>query len=388
VTVAVVEVGPATIRGPNRADMEWVSAAIAGIDDALTLIDDRPVGVADVWRTVMHDVVGGSTETVVVVCPTGWPSSRVERVRDAAGTVAHDVVVRRRAEALRDGLADRLATVVEIAPEFVIVSPPGGNVQVVMRGGAEAILAAIPMSMAVLLDGPEGVEGAGPLIDTVADRLRHNAIDVTIVDRDWIRRSVEACLTEDEDGNAETLPPAGRLGRTTAVLAGTLVSAAVLCGGFAVRDDPEPPVPKMPMTLLVEGRVGVMVPAQWRVQRVTSGPGSARVQVVSPGDANVAVHITQSSLASHLSHEQVAESLRSALSQEPDGVFVEFNPTDRRADQTVVTYREIRTDHHIAWFVVIDESLRIAIGCQSAPGDEEAVHAACDQAVRSAHAVF
>jgi type VII secretion-associated protein (TIGR03931 family) len=386
VTVIVVEVGPVTVRGPNQAHVEWVSAGIEGIDDELTLIDDRPVAVADVWRTIMHDVIDGSTETIVIVCPTGWASSRVERVRDAVGTVTDDVVVLRRAQAIRDGLADRLATVVEIEPELVVVSPPGGNVQVVMRGDEEAVLAAIPMSMAVLLDGPEGVEGAVPLVGAVADRLRANGVDVRIVDRHWVRRSVQARWTQDED--CETRPPAGRFGRATAVLAGTLVSAAVLCGGFAMRDDQEPSVPKMPMTLLVEGRVGVMVPAQWRVQRVTSGPGSARVQVVSPDDANVAVHITQSSLVSHQSHEQVAESLRSALSKEPDGVFLEFNPADRRADQAVMTYREIRTDHHIAWFVLIDESLRIAIGCQSAPGDEEAVREACDQAVRSAHAVF
>jgi len=38
--------------------------------------------------------------------------------------------------------------------------------------------------------------------------------------------------------------------------------------------------------------------------------------------------------------------------------------------------------------VLIDGSLRIAIGCQSAPGHEDAVRQACDQAVRSAHAVF
>ena len=57
-------------------------------------------------------------------------------------------------------------------------------------------------------------------------------------------------------------------------------------------------------------------------------------------------------------------------------------------DQSVVTYREIRADRHITWFVLIDESLRIAIGCQSAPGHEEAVREACDQAIRSAHAVF
>ena len=142
------------------------------------------------------------------------------------------------------------------------------------------------------------------------------------------------------------------------------------------------------MTLLVEGRVGVMVPAQWVVQRVTSGPGSARVQVVSPTDADIAVHVTQSSLPPHQSHEQVAESLRSALRDEPDGVFVDFNPSDRRADQPVVTYREIRADHHITWVVLVDESLRIAIGCQSAPGQEEAVREVCDQAIRSAHAVF
>jgi type VII secretion-associated protein (TIGR03931 family) len=142
------------------------------------------------------------------------------------------------------------------------------------------------------------------------------------------------------------------------------------------------------MTLLVEGRVGVMVPAQWVVERVTAGPGSARVQVVSPTDTDAAVHITQSPLAPHSSHEAEVESLRSMLSQQPNGVFVDFNPSDRRADQAVATYREVRTDHHVAWAVLIDKSMRIAIGCQSAPGHEAAVRDACDKAIRSAHAVF
>ena len=99
-TGIVVEVGPATVRGPNHADAEWISAGIDGIDDELTLIDECPVTVADVWRTVMHDVVGGSADTIALVCPTWWASSRVDRVRDAASTVAHDVVVLRRAQAL------------------------------------------------------------------------------------------------------------------------------------------------------------------------------------------------------------------------------------------------------------------------------------------------
>jgi type VII secretion-associated protein (TIGR03931 family) len=387
VTGVVVEVGPATVRGPNDADVEWVSAGIDGIDDELTLIDDRPVAVADVWRTVIHDTVGGPVEAIVLVCPTWWASSRVDCVRRAASSVATDVVVLGRAEVLRDGQRDRLTTVVEIAPEFVVLSSPEGDVQVAARGDANAIVAKIPLSSTVLVDAPEGAPGAGAVAAAITDRLRANGVAVTIADRGWVRRSLEACPSQDEARGPDARPSKKRGGRATAVLAGTLLSAAVLGGGLAARHDVQAPVAKMPMTLLVEGRVGVMVPAQWVVQRVTSGPGSARVQVVSPADADIAVHMTQSALAQR-SHEAVAESLRDALSQQPGGVFVEFNPSDRRADQSVMTYREMRAGHHIAWFVLIDESLRIAIGCQSAPGREEAVREACDQAIQSAHAVF
>ena len=369
-------------------DPEWVSAGIDGIDDELTLIGECPVDVADVWRAVMQDVIGGCADAVVLVCPTWWPSSRVDLVRDAACTVAKDCVVMQRAQVLRDGLPDRLTTVVEVAPEFVVVSPPGGDMVVVARADTEAIVATIPMSMAVLLDGPEAVEGACPLVAVIADRLRANGIVANIADRDWVRRGVDALPSQEDGHGGQTRPDSYRARRATAVLVGMLLSAAALCGGFAARQDVPRSAAGMPMTLLVEGRVGIMVPAQWVVQRVTSGPGSARVQVVSPTDADIAVHVTQSSLPPHQSHEQLAESLHSALTQQPAGVFVDFNPSDRRADQPVVTYRELRAGHHITWVVLVDESLRIAIGCQSAAGHEDAVREVCDQAIRSAHAVF
>jgi type VII secretion-associated protein (TIGR03931 family) len=387
-TGVVVEIGPGTVRGPNHADAEWVSAAIEGIDDELTLIDECPVAVADVWQAVIQDVVGGCSETIVLVCSTWWSSSRVDRVREAACSVAKDCVVLPRAQALRERLPDRLTTVVEIANEFVVVSRPGGDMQVVARGDTEAVVATIPMSTAVLLDDPDGVEGAAALIATVADRLRVKGIAVTIADRDWARRGGDATPSLEASRSAQTRPVRFRGRRATAVLVGTVFSAAALCGGFAARHDVPRSDANLPMTLLVEGRVGVMVPAQWVVERVTSGPGSARVQVVSQADADIAVHVTQSPLPPHPSHDQVAESLRSALSHEPGGVFVDFNPADLRAGRSVVTYREIRADRHIAWVVLVDESLRIAIGCQSAPGREETVREVCDHAIRSAHAVF
>jgi type VII secretion-associated protein (TIGR03931 family) len=51
-----------------------------------------------------------------------------------------------------------------------------------------------------------------------------------------------------------------------------------------------------------------------------------------------------------------------------------------------VTYREVRADRHVAWTVLVDGDVRIAIGCQSPPGREELVQDACEQAIRSAHA--
>jgi type VII secretion-associated protein (TIGR03931 family) len=218
--------------------------------------------------------------------------------------------------------------------------------------------------------------------------VRANGVAVTIADRDWVRRSVDPVPSQNEVRVAEARPSSNRGRRVAAVLGGTLLSVSALCGGFLSRHDVDHSAVGMPMTLVVEGRVGVIVPAQWVVQRITTGPGSARLQVVSPTDADIALHVTQSSLPLHQSHAQVAASLRSALAEEPDGVFVEFNPSDRRADQPAVTYREIRADHHIAWVVLTDGSLRIAIGCQSAPGREAAVREACEAAIRSAHAVF
>jgi type VII secretion-associated protein (TIGR03931 family) len=168
-----------------------------------------------------------------------------------------------------------------------------------------------------------------------------------------------------------------------------VVSAAVLIAGFTVLPGGgyDPRIGEMPMTLLVEARIAVMVPATWTARRITSGPGSARVQVVSPTDGNVALHITQSTVPQTSSLETTADSLLEALGEAADGAFVEFNPSDRRAGRDAVTYREIRVERHIAWTVLVDGTARIAIGCQSVSGRDELVREPCDRAIRSAHAV-
>jgi type VII secretion-associated protein (TIGR03931 family) len=119
------------------------------------------------------------------------------------------------------------------------------------------------------------------------------------------------------------------------------------------------------------------------MRRVVAGPGSDRLQITSPMDPEVALHVTQSRVALS-SLDATAEFLKDAIDAAPAGVFVDFNPSDRSAGRPAVTYREIRAGHDIAWTVWVDKAVRISIGCQSRSGRGDAVSHECDLAVRSA----
>lgn len=379
----LIEVGPGTIRGPNHVCPEWVSVALDYVDDELALLDDRPVPVRDVWEDVMRAVTGAGVDAAVVVCPAWWSPTRIDTVRRAAHAVAAEVVVVERIAMLRDGIpAD--TTIVEITADVVVVTVADTIVAVVPRqesaGDADAIAAVVPAPAGVLVDAPSAVPGADALASLIASRMRTIGVPVRIADDGWVLRAAKEHLLPQP-----ATPVRVRDRKALAVLLGTL-STAVLCG-FAVMYDEEPRADGMPMTLLVEGRVGVMVPTAWTAQRITSGPGSARVQVISPTDADIALQITQSVAPLPSSLASTANSLHAAFAEAPDGAFVDFNPSARRADRDAVTYREVRSERHVAWTVLVDGAARIAIGCQSAPGREHLVRQACESAIRSAHAV-
>lgn len=380
----VIEIGPGTIRGADDVRPEWVSVALECIDDELALLDDRPVSVQDVWDDVMNAVARDNVDTAVLVCPAWWSVARCDRARRAARTVADEVVVVERIAMLREGVSAE-TTIVEITCDVVLVTAVDAIVAVVPRqepvADADAIAAAVAAPAGVLVDAPAGVPGAEALASLIASRVRGIGVPVRIADDSWVLRAAVAHRSPDPE-------PVVEVGnrRAPAVLIGTL-SAAILCGGFVLMHDAEPRADNMPVTLLVEGRVGVMVPAGWTAQRITTGPGSARVQVVSPTDTDTALQITQSVSPLRASLASTADSLHAAFAETTDGAFVEFNPSARRADRDAVTYRELRPERHVAWTVLVDGSVRIAIGCQSAPGREDLVQQVCDRAIRSAHAV-
>ncbi|MGV0792781.1 type VII secretion-associated protein [Mycolicibacterium sp. XJ1819] len=386
VTEVVVEVGPGTVRGPNEACAEWITTAIDCIDDEIALLDDRPVTVAKIWAELMSTVAGDGADKITLVYPAWWSSSRISLVRRAADTAAPSVQMVPQTTILRR-LGDTRAAIVEPAAEFVIVFGPGMRRPVVARrsgdatADAEAVVVAVGAVADVVVGASEGIPGGERLGWEITKRLRATGARVTVVDGDGLRYAAVGVSEAVESTARRTRGRFGRRG--AAVLAGVVASAAV--GGGVLIRPADREAADMPTALMTEGSVAVMVPAAWRVQRVTSGPGSARVQVVSPNDPTTALHVTQSKGPPTATLAEVAAALHRALVDEPDGTFVDFNPADRRAGKAVVTYREARADKNVGWTVLIDGPVRIAIGCQSAPGREHLVRAACDHAVRTAH---
>ncbi len=250
--------------------------------------------------------------------------------------------------------------------------------------------------MAACLGGPrESVvvvhpeDWPAPRVGRVLAAANAFADRVAAVSRlDWTPDGADA--GPGEDARAESpvdrpgpRRPARRVWQVTVapVLVGLVILAGV--GVLLALPRPAPDHVTSESTVLAEGRIEVRIPARWTVERITGGPGSRRVQVSSPADSAVALHITQS-YAPETTLADSAEVLARAIAGRPAGVFVDFRADDAVAGRPVVTYREVRPGRVIRWAVLPAGATRISIGCQSPPEREDAVRAACDEAVRSA----
>ncbi len=403
----VIEVGPNNIRrlccGADVVDDDdLVDTAFDSIDDPVTRIDLRPVTVHALWRTVpaSHACSAGRA---IVVHPSWWPPTRIDLVSGAAEALASEVLLRPRSWLLAEAspVASRQATViVEIAQCFVVII----GAEVIAenrRGEPERVARAVTRSIremtsgaptAVVIDAPSTVRGASELAAMIAEGLNvKGRISAVRVD-DARLKVLAAQAIQDTTSMCE--PPSalaverGHRRHWGRLLAAVLLIIAVsgLMGTLKLGRRPVQLGGGMATTFLVEGHVALEVPAQWPVQRIVAGPGSARVQVTSPSDPDVALHVTQSQLAIG-TLSATAESLKHAIDAEPTGVFVDFNPVGTSAERPAVTYREVRPGHDIQWIVLVDKAIRISIGCQSRRGQFDAVRRVCDLAVRSARAV-
>lgn len=382
---AVIEAGPATIRRRCCGDGGSVAAAAAleWIDDPVGLVDGQPAAMPELLRDVLACDL--PAESIELIHPSWWPERRVLLLTAAARQLTDEVIAHSRATVLAD--AYHAVVVVEIAAALVAVSRPGGaDIVAEPRIGdpgevAGAVARRIRAAArnhpgAVVIDAAAGIGGAGALATLIEQRLRPE-MRVAVVDQlPPTRRAIPPPV-------AGPAPARRRRRLGPAVAIGGVVATAL----FARPD--APPEPDTAATYLVEGRVAVQVPQGWATRRVSDGPGSARVEVFSPSDPPLVLHITQAPAAGDTLSD-VAEPLQRALQRAEvatPGVFTGFDPAGTSAGRPAVTYREVRDGHHVDWAVLVDRAVRIGIGCQSAAGDEETLPAVCEQAVRSAHTV-
>ena len=366
------------LRGGSgeQPDAALVSIAIDGIDDPVALFDDRPVGVADLWRSLISTTVGTHRDSVVVVHPSWWSRARVERVIGATTAVASGgVVAMSRSELVRRGHPDA-GPVIEIAGELVAVCS-GSTTRVLDRadlGPVVDTVVALAESDVIFLDAPPGIPGAAHTAALIRKALSRNGFTV--------------CDADVADLAADVIPQRRAVSAARLLIAVTAVMLVVGAAADIARRLPvtPPPVDQVPIAQaesLVEGRIAVQIPPGWIAERVTGGPGSRRVQVSSAADADLALHITQA-YAPETTLAQAAAVLRRGIADQDPGVFVDFDPADEVAGRPAVSYREIRAGRVIRWVIVVAGPTRISIGCQSAPDREDAIREPCEQAVRSA----
>lgn len=354
---------PATVADPMLA-----GAALDAGPARVVLVGDQPIAVGTLWHDLLAPLLADA-DAATLVHPGWWTPPMVELVYRAATALVQTVTVTSRA-ALLAGSGPGLV-VVEIAEHAVLVTGSSGPLGLVRRGDGSVVerIADLVGSGPAIIDAPADIPGSSVLTGAVAAALSVRGVRVS-------RNGAERI-------SAALAPPEQNLSRRPRwAVAAALTAGLVSAGVWALRPS-EPDTRPVVTAALVEGRVTVQVPAAWTVQRVTTGPGSARVQVVSPEDPDVMLHLTQSRVPVQ-DLAVTATALRSAIDAEPAGTFVDFDPAGRRAGRPVVTYREVRPGRDIGWTVLVDADVRISIGCQSAPGRADTVAAACDDAVRTA----
>jgi type VII secretion-associated protein (TIGR03931 family) len=256
-----------------------------------------------------------------------------------------------------------------VAPELVVVHPPHGSPDVVARvaepaEAVDAVAGLLRHGGPVVVDDPVGQLGT-----EIAQRLRARHVVVVEFDDTSLVDAVAPAPP------AEDRPPTRGRSRAVAALGAAATAAALVTASLWPSEAEQ----SAPRTWLVEGRVTLEVPADWVTERIVDGPGSARVRVSAPDDRRHAMHVTQSPVPVGQSLGAAAEVVRTALAEQPDGVFTEFEPSATVAGLPAITYRENRPDARVQWTLRLDGHVRIAIGCQGEPDvpapDEHCLHA-------------
>lgn len=428
-----------TAEGIQEAGRADVRPAVAALDDDMALLPGRVVPSRALWAALFESLLTDRNapvrlDSLVLIHPTTWGPARRTLLSSAARMMAATLTVRSRAFALaergvRADLSGRSLVVVEVSPKEVAVAlvGPGSDgepaatvrhledrswetrsaadvARAVGRAVERVVRDERPGVAAILVDSAD--KDMGEAIVDAIDRIgltpgvSQVAVDSVFREMGQVARTsafldqgvVEPVATRPASAwtpgaPARSTPRLPRWWPAAAIgLAAAIVVTGVVLTVAATRS--RPPAPAIATSLLVEGRVQLMVPAEWAVRRIPAGgAGSARVEVISPADPEAVVHVTQVRVKPAETLAATAETLRAAMEKEPQGAFTDFRADDRKMDRPAVTYTEVREGHDIAWTVLLDGDMRIGVGCQFKKDSYADVRQACELATRTVHAI-
>lgn len=238
----VLEVGPATVRGPHPVDPELAATAVQFIDDEVALVAEQPHPVSGLWRQLLAAAAGPDPPSLLLICPSWWSRARVQRVIAAAPAVTGAVEVSRRADLLGARISRADGAVVEVAPDHIAVCA-AGSIELIARSDdvaavREEVTAALGRPTAVLIDTPAEVPGASALAEALADRLRRSRIAVSVVQPDRWEQSAEPPPAPEPPGRSGLRHPAAPAPRLTsrsgAVAAGAVLAVLGLAAGLVL----------------------------------------------------------------------------------------------------------------------------------------------------------
>lgn len=326
------------------------SGTTLSLVDGLRVLRERRVPIGG---GTLDDAVGAALGARLGTGPAQPGSARAVRealsLRPEIGLRAGDTRVRIEADIVRDALVGPLGELARQAR--------GAAAEVLLVGG----LARTPL-LAELFDG------AGPASVVVADRPDTAAVRGALD----VPRPVLDVLEEPDDRVCLPPVPDGRriTPRRIALAAGAVVVTAALVGVGQLL--PAPEVAASPSDLVVQYGYSVPLPEGWEH---TGGEPERRRILLTPRDAPdgaelISVERTAVGYDATREPDRARAELRAAYEEglAAGETLEDFDPDARFAGRPVVRFRQLLSGGvvHVDWYVVLDGTDQLSVGCRSA----------------------
>ncbi|MFR9752233.1 type VII secretion-associated protein [Nocardia sp. 004] len=168
-------------------------------------------------------------------------------------------------------------------------------------------------------------------------------------------------------------------------------AAPVSAPMVSVKSEPtgnaSPPNSSVPVTPEVFGRIIFQVPDNWRIASALQN-GKPRIDLVPEGDLRQRITVMQTPLAVGSGYEQVVANLETQMAQRADGVLSDLRRDVDFGGRPGLAYLERPGDGStVRWHVVVENDMQVSIGCQYLGDGWQDLSSTCEVFARSVRVI-